>query len=86
MIWKEIYDSLMDEPERWRQFEHTTDRDDGLSIWSGSGASFIHLRSPQKIGCPFFLRWKIDKAISTRHKRITINDIVKKNTNHGEVK
>ncbi len=44
-----VTDSLYNEPEKWRQCDHTLKHDDGAEIWTISGGFFINMRPAIKL-------------------------------------
>lgn len=51
----DIIQSIREEPQKWKQREHTIDHDDGLKIWTANGLSFYNTYPNGSVG---FL-WKI---------------------------
>jgi hypothetical protein len=75
---KEIYESLMNEPARWRLTNNrwTIRRDDGVEIWCSHRDFGLGLYRPTEIRFPRRWRKKIWKAIESRWKRTTIANLL----------
>ena len=77
-ISRDIYDSLMNEPERWRSGSCTIRRDDGVEVWSSMGLFFCSLYRPSEVAFPLFWKIRIWRAISTIGSRMNLSDLLEK--------
>lgn len=75
---RDIANSLRAEPLRWRDDDtYTTDRDDGLCLWTRNGRSFISVYKPCKIELSFADKWIIAKALRSRFDGLSLDELMK---------